>query len=256
MRFKKMKRFGYTLAEVIVTLGIVGVISAFAIPSLVNEYNKQVYAKTLQVAISDFENAMQAMMMKEGVFSILETNAWKHILNNIYYQSGVPYYSLNSYTSPPKVINGFTTEISKTLPIEEVAPYEYHVGAKWKLDGREASSPYSETDVRTYTKKFGYYYSIATPVNQYKPGRPVLRLVIDVNGKKPPNYLGKDVFVYEMTNEGILYPAYVDLENNLILRRPMYEKPATLENLREMCTSLNSELCSAYLMENGFKIDY
>ena len=76
MRFNIMKRCGYTLSEVLITLGLVGVISALTIPSLVNDYNKQIYAKTLSVAVSDFEAAMKNMIQKEAKEDLLETAAW------------------------------------------------------------------------------------------------------------------------------------------------------------------------------------
>ena len=79
-----MKRLGYTLSEVLITLGIVGVISVMTVPSLVNEYNKQVYAKTLSVAVSDFEAAMKNMIHKEAVDDLLETS--KFTIERVWYE--------------------------------------------------------------------------------------------------------------------------------------------------------------------------
>ena len=35
-------KFGFTLAEVLITLGIIGVVAALTLPSLVTNYQKQV----------------------------------------------------------------------------------------------------------------------------------------------------------------------------------------------------------------------
>ena len=104
-----MRKNGFTLAEAMVTLGIIGVISAISIPSLINEYNKQVYTKSLQVAISDFENAMGVMMMKEGVFSLVETEAWKHV------RVKGDNYILRPGKSDSEDLKGFVSAISKTF---------------------------------------------------------------------------------------------------------------------------------------------
>ena len=37
------KRFGFTLSEVLVTLGIIGVVSAMTVPTLMNNYQRQAY---------------------------------------------------------------------------------------------------------------------------------------------------------------------------------------------------------------------
>ena len=43
-----MKRSGFTLAEVLITLGIIGVVAALTIPNLIAGYEKQVTISKLQ----------------------------------------------------------------------------------------------------------------------------------------------------------------------------------------------------------------
>ena len=38
---------GFTLAEVLITLGIIGIVSALTIPTLINNYQKKSYSNTL-----------------------------------------------------------------------------------------------------------------------------------------------------------------------------------------------------------------
>ncbi len=45
-----MKKIGFTLAEVLITLGIIGVVAALTIPTLVNNYQKKTYVTGLQRA--------------------------------------------------------------------------------------------------------------------------------------------------------------------------------------------------------------
>ena len=250
-----MRKNGFTLAEAMVTLGIIGVISAISIPSLINEYNKQVYTKSLQVAISDFENAMGVMMMKEGVFSLVETEAWKHV------RVKGDNYILRPGKSDSEDLKGFVSAISKTLLIEEVDLNEKQLASyKMKYQGNEGSD--GNYQVRTYTKKFGYFFAAGFPKENYgkKDDDAVMFLYIDVNGKRPPNYEGRDVFWYKVLNNGTLDPR-VNIYNSpsrgeLINSNPLFLKPATRENLREMCAKYKTTYCSYYLWKNGYKMDY
>ena len=75
-----MKKLGFTLVEILVAFGIIGVISALLIPQLQSSYKKQVYASTLATTASNFENAMAKMMSAENVTTLWETNAWQDLV--------------------------------------------------------------------------------------------------------------------------------------------------------------------------------
>ena len=46
-------KFGFTLAEVLITLGIIGVVAALTLPSLVTNYQKQVTVNKLKKDINE-----------------------------------------------------------------------------------------------------------------------------------------------------------------------------------------------------------
>lgn len=48
------KRFGFTLSEVLVTLGIIGVVSAMTVPTLMNNYQRQAYVTQLHKVYNEF----------------------------------------------------------------------------------------------------------------------------------------------------------------------------------------------------------
>ena len=58
-----MKKFGFTLAEVLITLGIIGVVAAITMPTLINNYKKHVFLNKLKQAYSIFN---QAIIMSEA----------------------------------------------------------------------------------------------------------------------------------------------------------------------------------------------
>ena len=61
-----MKKLGFTLTEVLITLAIVGVISALTIPTVISENKKQANVAKLATTMSAIENAFTSMIIKEA----------------------------------------------------------------------------------------------------------------------------------------------------------------------------------------------
>ena len=61
-----MKKFGFTLAEVLITLGIIGVVAALTIPSLLSNYQKRQYYTKFMKARSSLENALKLYAHERG----------------------------------------------------------------------------------------------------------------------------------------------------------------------------------------------
>ena len=57
---------GFTLAEVLITLVIIGVIAAMTIPTLMNNTNKQEYVSKLKKAYSTMAQATNKIIADEG----------------------------------------------------------------------------------------------------------------------------------------------------------------------------------------------
>lgn len=60
------KRFGFTLAEVLITLVIIGVIAAMTVPTLLNNTNSQEYRTGLKKAISALNQAVTMQYALDG----------------------------------------------------------------------------------------------------------------------------------------------------------------------------------------------
>lgn len=78
-----MKKFGFTLAEILIALGIVGVVGAMTIPQLSLETKKQTNEAKRDVCVSDLENAFTMMMAQENAITINETPIWSDGANVI-----------------------------------------------------------------------------------------------------------------------------------------------------------------------------
>ena len=78
-----MKKRGFTLAEILIALGVVGFIAAISIPGLVTESKKKVWASSLSTAVSNFENAMTSYLIYENEYRLSDTKAWKEFSDNL-----------------------------------------------------------------------------------------------------------------------------------------------------------------------------
>lgn len=63
---KMKKRFGFTLAEVLITLSIIGVIAAMTVPTLMSSTSEQEYKTGLKKAISTINQAITMQYALEG----------------------------------------------------------------------------------------------------------------------------------------------------------------------------------------------
>ena len=62
-----MKKLGFTLAEVLITLVIIGVIAAMTVPTLMNNTNAQEFRSALKKAISGVNQALTLHYALEGL---------------------------------------------------------------------------------------------------------------------------------------------------------------------------------------------
>ena len=61
-----MKRRGFTLAEVLITLMIIGIVAALTIPSVISNYQQQEFKTGLKKAVSVLNKAIQTNIALEG----------------------------------------------------------------------------------------------------------------------------------------------------------------------------------------------
>ena len=92
----------FTLAEVLITLGIIGVVAAMTIPTLVSKYEKKVWITQLKKQVNVLSNNFQRIKADEGVDKISQTSlvnigSLRTEFNQTLYQN---YFKLDKATSP------------------------------------------------------------------------------------------------------------------------------------------------------------
>jgi prepilin-type N-terminal cleavage/methylation domain-containing protein len=77
------KNSGFTLAEILITLGIVGVVAAMTIPTLMMNYQTRVWEARLKKSFSVTVNACERMLVEENVSASNETRIYEGANNDI-----------------------------------------------------------------------------------------------------------------------------------------------------------------------------
>lgn len=193
-----MKKQAFTLAEVLITLVIIGVIAALTIPTLINKNNDDIYVASLKKFYSTTNQLLQKVALDDcgtpgniGCFSTaeeMELAIAKHykIAKSCDYDTNENCWAtINSHfdgsgpTFDPDTDNGdylsFITLDGMSVQVKISNPSCAFLG------GGNAQSPMYKT---------------------------CGEVIVDVNGLKPPNRAGKDVFTFEITSNlaPLLYP--------------------------------------------------
>lgn len=169
---------GFTLAEVLITLGIIGIVAAMTLPTLVASYQKKATATKLKKIYSSISQILE----KEQIVETLdEWDDSEKILKK---------YFLPNFKGA-KLYPAISNNGSKVMCDPKSKPY------KW-LNNIGMSTPF-----QTYTAAIKLPDGTCIGVNP-NPNRD---LFIDINGTSvQPNIAGKDLFFFQINNQGRLLP--------------------------------------------------
>lgn len=233
-----MKKFGFTLSEVMIALSLIGVIASLTIPTFISDTKNKANANKLATLVSNVENAFTSMIADEGVQDLSET----------------------AFASSPTVEN-----LSKYLKITGSAnKLEDLYGSKRPIKTISGSTKAPSTDRIFITKNGAYIIYNKSDKNHLEETIKTLGgtingstgfLHIDVNGKAKPNLVGRDFFWFRVGYDGLLYPAgglnfsILSHNNNTYL---WYRA-----DYGDRCTDSSKGIgCTARLIENNYEVDY
>ena len=70
---KTLRKAAFTLAEVLITLGVIGIVAAMTIPTLVNNYQKKLFVTKMKYTYSLLSNALALSVLENG-----NANTWNY----------------------------------------------------------------------------------------------------------------------------------------------------------------------------------
>lgn len=166
----------FTLAEVLVTLGIIGVVSAMTVPSLMQNYQRQSYVTQLHKVYNELQQAAMSYKNEKNALNLVEAG-----LNS---QAGAN----DLMTKYFKVIQSCDTTVNCFAPLSE---YKRISGTSFTASVQSSNS-----------------YVIASGVSirplYGRDSNKLLNVLVDINGKKGPNILGRDLFMMCLYNNGMV----------------------------------------------------
>ena len=241
-----MKKNGFTLAEVLITLGIVGVVAAMTIPTLVANYQKQVYGTSLAAAVSDIENAFSLMAQEKGNGLLQDTPFMKASSTAEAAEYLEEYLQLENSVDKPSLIYDSTNpkSVSGKSSFQNLFSDRTFITKKGFV-----IITYPNTDDRMWLSE------AEAAENGTTLAKGVLEIMLDINGTKKPNTMGRDFFGFLIDENGKLYPwggkDYAKYMN-------VAEWTSTTDTTNG-CVDLNTAEgwgCTARLIENKYKMDY
>ena len=179
--------FAFTLAEVLITLVIIGVIAALTIPNLLQKYQEQTTVKKVQKFYSNLSNAYSLAIKDNG-----PANEWgmagdwsTQDTEKIYEILFKPYFKIakncGAYNSGQCITNANYKTLNNLDANSTVSTYGTNRGY-YKIALDDGAAVWWRGDSNT-------------PINA--------AIFYDVNGKKEPNQWGKDLFAFAIKNDKV-----------------------------------------------------
>ena len=166
---------GFTLAEVLVTLGIIGVVSAMTVPSLMQNHQRKTYVTQLHKFYIILSQGLVQVMADKNAVNLKEAglttlSEWNSFFNTYY-----------------KIIQ----DCKETQTPCMASSYK-------KISGQFISGNTSRYITLADGTSLGYF-------NINDPDASLIAvLYVDVNGAKGPNLVGRDLFAIYVYNNGIV----------------------------------------------------
>lgn len=219
----------FTLAEVLITIGIIGVVASLTLPVLVANYKKQVTVTQLKKAYTEISQAIKLSELQNG-----DVSSWEFTLSgtDFYYRYLQNYFIKNKEVQNRKLKN------------------EYIVN---NLNGTKCTSEVWCTQQDSF-----YIYlnngSIMGIMTHGKQGK-YKSVTIDINGFKKPNQLGKDFFVFSIISPDGLVPYGYKDGGISGMSYNTFDRNKLKSSVDYACNARHKGIwCSALIMTDGWEI--
>jgi len=177
---------GFTLSEVLIALGIIGIIAALTIPSVMKEYRNRLYVSQLKKAYGQVDDAVKSIMADEHAQTFADTTAAvaNAAPSDDFPEGKGPYYFLTKYFKTMKTGCDSTAGSNQCI-----------------------AASYAPLDGTAYPMDFSYNYCVqtvnGTAICDVVNGT-TSTIMIDVNGPADPNVAGRDAFIFNINTDGSL----------------------------------------------------
>ncbi len=178
---------GFTLSEILITLGIVGIVAVLTVPGVMRNYQNRLYTAQLEKIYAQLSDAAQAIMTDEHVDNFYETTAGGALnaecLTNGNCTQGLGYF-FNNYL---KTVKKNCANGDDKCVFTDNTTYK-------TVGGDNVNGLANQYCIQTVTG--------ASVCGFYNNDNKCLSMVVDVNGLAQPNVVGRDIFSMDMHKNG------------------------------------------------------
>ena len=199
MRGLYVMKKAFTMAEVLITLGIIGIIAALTIPNLIEGYKKKENIAKLQKAYTILNQAFKRSQIDNSDYQYWSSGVDIGI-DAFYKQYWHPYFKIVTICDTYQKC-GYTSN----------TPWLYS-------DGTKSGTIFSDRNYRVpFITSDGILYSMS--IASGNASNKSNTILVDINGSKNPNQYGTDTFIFIPTESNVIMPygynySYNDIEYN------------------------------------------
>lgn len=223
-------RLAFTLAEVLITIGIISIVACITIPSLIAKHNEKVMMTKLSKMYSLLGNIYERAVLENGDVS------------NWFYGS--------DKTENNKIISDILMKYLSVVKTCENDRYDKCLSKLYYLSGVVESHCVQKNNAGECTSnvlKDGSIITILVANTSVKGSW----IYTDLNGRKGPNVFGRDVFRFMLTPKGILPDGKITQDNKFGLN--------ILDNYSNSCLKMTDYTrgfgCTSWVLINK-NMDY
>lgn len=226
--------FAFTIAEILLVLGIIGIVAEMTIPTVVASTQKQQYVTRLKKVYSNMNQVLTSVMADSGcIGDMVCTGLFDPTKNSLTLGTEIVKYFKVSKKCASGASGCMADSVSDYF-VEDEGPGRYD----WSV------SP-SEYRFITADGMSISLFSLAEPSTPACDGGTCANVNVDVNGpQEGPNTYGRDIFYFEITKNGVLDP------------KTAYWKDASGKPQTCLATNSLGWWCAGRIIEQGWQMNY
>lgn len=177
----KLKRYGFTLSEVLTTLSIVSIVAVLTLPNIISNHANNSYALKVQDIYTTLSSSISSMMTEERTLSLEDTY--------IIYDGteGIEKFMDNYFN----VVRSCEKSISPCF------------ASSYKQAPTSKTLKQTSNIINSNSQNFILFSGASIGVDTHSGD--TITFYVDVNGKNGPNILGKDFFTIVLQEDGEMF---------------------------------------------------
>ncbi|MDE6138500.1 MAG: prepilin-type N-terminal cleavage/methylation domain-containing protein [Candidatus Gastranaerophilales bacterium] len=212
----KIKKNGFTLSEMLITLGVLGLLGILVLPGLIKDTTNKASITLLQSIISNINDTVQNELMRTKATTMADTKI---------------------YTSPSSFLNDLGAVKTAEASLN---PVFYPDEGYKSISG--AAPSISSGNITSAILKNGAGIGII-------PALPNPHFIVDINGSKGPNIVGVDYFEFSIMGSN-------DYTTGQHIGDLGYIIDKTTAELKTNCSKGSGPSCFQLLISSGFDHNY